>query len=154
MRASHKGSIRRRNARKRYRDVIDTRSLLSAFAEHGINKIGSFSSRMQTRSKELIGARYHGELARDRVKEFYGIDVEPEHEAGWRIGVSDITVYSVPVDELEKAREILIREALPLLCDWLVEAEKQTYNWRRNDHNILLKYSKGRLYLAIDIPRH
>lgn len=63
-------------------------------------------------------------------------------------------VYSVPVQEHSAALEILIKEGIPLLCEWLVEAEKQTYNWRRNDHNILLKYSKGQLYLAIDISKH
>jgi hypothetical protein len=154
MAGNDKYPVYRVHPQKGYCYPFDVEMLFPSLDQYGIEKIHSVAFRHQSRSKELISAIYHGELARDRIKEFHDIDVQPEQERVWGIGVSDIKLYSTPIEEKESARKVLVDEAIPLLCQWLKEAEKQTYNWRRNDHNIIFKFSKGHLYHAMDVERY
>jgi hypothetical protein len=66
------------------------------------------------------------------------------------IGKSKIYLYSVRPEDEEIAREALMQDAIPLLCEWLAEANEQTYNWRRNDHSIVFRFKKQQLLLSLD----
>jgi hypothetical protein len=59
-------------------------------------------------------------------------------------------VYSVAPQDEQAAKEALFKEALPLMGEWLRDAEKQSYNWKRNDHSIVFRFKKGELSFTLD----
>jgi hypothetical protein len=50
-------------------------------------------------------------------------------------------------EEKEVAEEMLRADALPVLCEWLQKAERESYNWRKNRHNIAFRLIKGELLM-------
>lgn len=120
--------------------------LLPTLEQYGITQIDDISYSLRTSNGILLSARYMGEVQRDRLKEF-GQDT---YNSGSYIGKSKIRIYSVAPEDEEAAKEALLKEALPLLCEWLREAEGQSYNWKRGDHSIVFRFKKGQLSMALD----
>jgi len=134
-------SLKGRRAKHRF--PVDPETLLACMDEHHLTQILSVSYRLRTSRAVLVSARYYGEINRDRMKE-YGLG-ETSHA-----GVSEVRVYSVSPEDEDIAREAITKEALPVLCEWLREAEQQSYNWRRVDHNIIFRFKKARLLMDLD----
>lgn len=141
-------SVKRVSARHRFPLKPDV--LLSYLDQYQLSQIHSIKYFLRTSRGVLISARYQGELNRERLKEF-GLETTT---SGNEIGKSEIRVYSVGPDDERQARDALLTEGLPLLCEWLREAESQAYNWKRNDHSIVFKFKKGKLTLNVDEKGH
>jgi hypothetical protein len=141
MAGNDKYPVYKRKPRDGYTYPIKPNILFDFLDKYEVSKIRAIAFRSQTGSKEILAASYKGEF------------VAKETNRTEDIGLSTVYVYSVPKDEQEKARKALMEEAIPLLCAWLRDAEHESATWRQNDHNIVLKYSKGQSYLSLDERR-
>lgn len=135
---------------KKHRFPIKLDGLFRYLDEYKISQISKVVFQWRPTRDILISARYEGESLEDRVR-FFGLSVDNFRD---QIGKSTIRVYSVRPEEEEIARATLFTDALPLMCEWLVEAEKQTYHWRRNDHSIVFRFKKQSLILSLDEGGH
>jgi hypothetical protein len=136
--------------RKKHRFPVKSDELFRYLDEYQIGRITKVVYQLRTSREVLISVRYEGESLEDRVR-FFGSNIDHFRD---RIGKSTIQVYSVRPEEEEIARSALVSDALPLMCEWLIEAEKQTYNWRRNDHSIIFRFKDKYLSLGFDEKGH
>jgi hypothetical protein len=136
--------------RKKHRFPIKRDELFSFLDGSSIRQVTSIAFRLRTSREILISARYKGEFYWDRIK-YYGLSVDNFHD---QIGKIKIRLYSVRPEDEESAREAVLQVALPLLCEWLEEAEKQSYNWRRNDHSIVFRFKQRELSFTLDEGGH
>ena len=138
--ASHKGIS------DKHRFILKPDLLFSFLDRYKLTQIHSITYRLGTSRAVVISARYKGELHQDRLKAL-------ALQKAWRgddIGNSEIRVYSVAPEDEKAAREVIIGNALPLMCEWLRDTENQSSNWRRNDHSIVFRFKKGQLSFTLD----
>lgn len=133
--------------RKKHRFPVKPDDLFVFLDNYKVTQVITISYSLRNRNV-LLSARYAGEFLWDRIRDL-GLD---EKSCGGDIGKSYIRIYSVAPEIEEIAREFLLKDALPLMCEWLADAEKQTYNWRRQDHSVVF-WIKGRsFFLSMDEP--
>lgn len=57
-----------------------------------------------------------------------------------KAGKFRITLFSVEPEQRPRAETLLKTEALPLLTEWMNDAEKKGENWYLNDHNLIFRF--------------
>jgi hypothetical protein len=144
---------------KKHRFPVKSDTLFSFLDKYSVTQITTISYDLRTSRDTLISARYKGEFHKDRIAYFNasGFYRSILKNTGYSeipvpadICQSKICLYSVRPEDEEIARNVLLEDGLPLLCEWLVEAEQQTYNWKRIDHSIVFKFKKQQLSCTLD----
>lgn len=144
---------------KKHRFPVKQDTLFAFLDKYSVTQITAISYSLRTSRDTLISARYEGEVHKDRIAYFNasGFSRSILKNIGYSempipdsIGKSEIHLYSVHPEDEEIARNVLLEDGLPLLCEWLIEAEKQTYTWKRNDHSIVFKFKKQQLSFKLD----
>lgn len=60
-------------------------------------------------------------------------------------GTYQVWIYAVPSAEKSAIEQLIMTEALPILGDWLMAAEKAGNSWRGKSHHLEISYLNGRL---------
>lgn len=97
--------------------------------------LGRVFYKLQTSRKTLVSAQYNGKCPANNPKDQDAID---------------LAIFSVPIEEREEARNIIAQEILPLLEAWIENIRQKDEQWRRFDHNIIIRAIKGKVVIEED----
>ena len=99
---------------------------------------------LRTSNNTIFSAQYYGEVERKYIK---------SDQCYYYLGSSEIIGYSIPLQEKKLAGELIIKDVIPVLCEWLKEIETQNEYWKLKDHNIIFQYNNGKMTIHKDEKR-
>ena len=89
---------------------------------------------------DVYSVRYLGHQNRTTVlSSLFSPEPHPYHGAGKSL----ITVWAVAPQQRRQAEQVLVADGLPLLCNWLLRAERAGNVWRSTGHELRLDIDAG-----------
>jgi hypothetical protein len=93
--------------------------------------LGRVFYKLQTSRKTLLSAQYYCKNSKGQ-------------------GTIELAFFSVPLEELEEARKLIVQKILPALEAWIEAIEQNDEHWRHFDHNILFRVLNGKVVIDED----
>ena len=130
--------------RKKHAFPIEWQELELLLQQMRIGKPYEYRYFYRTSRAVLLAAIFKGE--RLRHNPLYN-----EATAWPYAGKFQITLFSVEPEQRQLAEMLLKTEALPLLNEWVKDAEIRGENWYLNDHNLIFKFVGGSLVMEENV---
>jgi hypothetical protein len=120
---------------------IKPSEIATLLEQNQITRVKSIALLPKTRNEEFIKADYQGENTKNTP-----LSNEPHPSNG------KIRLWIFGVSKKEKARveEVIRKEVLPMLLEWIRDLEQKNANWRQSDHNIVFKYEHEEVKIRFD----
>lgn len=132
MTANYKYPVSRKKLRKGHVYPVRVEDLIAKLDEYQLNSISNICYVLRTSKRVILSARYFGE---NRITQK---------------GKIEIWLFSAEPEEADAVHQLLLAQAIPLIAEWVQQADKQDKYWRQKDHNIVCRYFNGYFEVSKD----